>query len=379
MQASDTSAVPVIGGPQATDGKGRLKIFFGYAAGAGKTFQMLDEAQRRKSRGQDVVIGLVDSHARKATVELVGGFEEMPALEFKEGTTVRRELNAEAIIARKPQLVIVDELQHKNAPGAPRERRWQDVEALLDAGIHVLTTLDVKNLESLNDQVREITGVTVTETVPDRLFQEASEVEMVDATPRALIHRMERGDVYPGEVTDAETLKLYGEGSLSALRELALREVAERVDIDVLEYRRENKIVRPWAARDRVMICVSPTQPSLRLIRRGWRIGQRLRGDVVAVTVEEDAHSAKEQKILEEDFRLAQALEIPIVRLKGDVADELIKYAETNNVTQLVIGHSGRSRVQELIRPAIVNSLIRELRTVDILVVANEKETSHGP
>lgn len=372
MPDNDTAKTPVIGSPsQATD-RGKHKVFLGYAAGTGKTFAMLDEAHRRKSRGQDVVVGIVDPHARKDTLERLQGLETIDPI-TPNGSAA--ELDTEAIVARRPELVLVDELQHTNSPGMPRQKRWQDVEALLDAGINVASTLDVHNLESLNDQVFDITGVRVADTVPDQMLLEATEVEMVDATPRALIHRMERGDVYPDVEVSNDAQALFKEGSLSALRELALREIAERVDIDVLEHRKGKRIERPWAARDRVMICVSPTQSSLRLLRRGWRIAQRHRGEVVAIYVESESPGPKEQKILDEDFQLAERLEIPVVKLLGEVSEQLIGYARDNNITQIVVGHSSRSRMQELMRASIVSSLIRELRTIDILVVAAEKDS----
>ena len=365
---------PVIGPPmEPGETGGRHKIFLGFAAGTGKTFAMLDEARRRKSRGQDVVVGFVDSHGRKDTSEHLEGLEQIPTRSLEVSGKRYSEIDVDAIIARHPQLVLVDELQHVNTPGSPRKQRWQDVEVLLAAGINVLSTLDVQYLESLNDQVFDISGLRITETVPDRILKEATEVEMVDATPRALIHRLERGDVVADDERSENIEKLFREGSLSGLRELAFRVIAERVDVDVVTHGKQTKVERPWAARDRVMICISPTQPSMRLIRRGWRTGQRMRADVVAVYVEDEQPSAKEQQMLENDFALAERLNIPTVRLKGDVADELIRYAKENQITQLVIGHSSRSRVQELLRASIVSALIRELRTIDILVVAAEK------
>jgi len=382
MQANEPTRnpTPVIGGTvKPGDTTGRLKIFLGFAAGTGKTFAMLDEARRRKGRGQDVVVGFVDPHGRKDTSDHQEGIEHIPARSFEVDGRRHAELDVDAIIARHPQLVLVDELQHINAPGSQRKQRWQDVDVLLAAGINVLSTLDVQYLESLNDQVYDITGVRISETVPDRILKEATEIEMVDATPRALIHRLERGDVVSNDERSEQVEKLFREGSLSGLRELAFRVIAERVDDDVLTHGVKGKVERPWAARDRVMICISPTQPSLRLIRRGWRTGQKLRADVVAVYVEEEAPSVKEQAMLENDFALSERLGIPTIRLKGEVADELIAYAQKNNITQLVVGHSSRSRVQEMLRPSIVSALIRELRTIDILVVAAEKpqEGSH--
>jgi two-component system sensor histidine kinase KdpD len=380
MQTNEPSRnpTPVIGPPSAPgDTKGRLKIFLGFAAGTGKTFAMLDEARRRKGRGQDVVLGFIDPHGRKDTSEHQEGLEQIPSRSFEVDGKRRIELDVDAIIARHPQLVLVDELQHTNAPGSSRKQRWQDVEVLLGAGINVLSTLDVQYLESLNDQVHDITGVRIEDTVPDRILKEATEVEMVDATPRALIHRLERGDVVADADRSEQVEKLFKEGSLSGLRELAFRVIAERVDEDVITHGSKTNIERPWAARDRVMICISPTQTSLRLIRRGWRTGQKLKADVVAVYVEGETPSAKEKQLLDQDFALSERLGIPTVRLKGDVADELIAYAKKNNITQLVVGHSSRSRMKEMLRTSIVSELIRELRTIDILVVAAEKPEGH--
>lgn len=356
--------------PAQVEEAGRLKIFLGFAAGVGKTFAMLDEAHRRKKRGQDVVIGYVDSHGRAATQEETRDLEVIPPRQINYRGASLEEMDTEAILRRKPEVVLIDELEHTNVPGAERDKRWQDVELILESGISVISTLNVQHIESLNDQISDITGIRVRETVPDHVLHQAEEVELVDLTPRALINRLERGDVYPGESIDPARAAFFGEGNLSALREIAMREIAGRVDEDVTEFRRDNNIRKPWATKDRVMICISPSRSSLRLVRRGFRIGQRMRADTVAVHVEEKAPGEKEQKIIRDDFALAERLGIPTVRLHGEVAAELIKYAQDNDVSQLVIGHSTRSRMQEVLKGSLINDLARALKTVDILVVA---------
>jgi two-component system sensor histidine kinase KdpD len=350
-------------------GHGKHKIFLGFAPGVGKTYAMLDEAHRRKGRGQDVVVGFVESYGRQATEDMIADLEVIPRGHF-DGREI---MDIHAVIARKPELVIVDELAHDNPAGAKNEKRWQDVQDLLDAGINVLSTINVQHLESLNDHVADITGVKETSTVPDQVLHAADEVEIVDLTPRALINRLERGDVYPKGSIDASLANFFREGNLSALREIALREAATRVDEDVVEYRKEKRIEKPWATQDRVMICISPTRSSLRLIRRGWRMGQRMHGEVLAVHVEDGStHTEQAKKILDDDFALAKRLGIETVTLKGDLSSTLIKYARERNITQIILGHPERSRLKEMLKPSILSDLARELRTVDIIVVATE-------
>jgi two-component system sensor histidine kinase KdpD len=354
--------------------KGRHKIFLGFAAGVGKTYEMLSEANRRRQRGQDVVIGYLETHGRKGTEEQVGDLPKVPRRQVPYRGATFEEMDTEAILARHPHTVLVDELAHTNVPGSEREKRWQDVEILLEAGINVLSTLNVQHLESLNDAIYEVTGVRVRETVPDHLLKDADEVVMIDITPRALINRLERGDVYKPEKVEQAKENWFRESNLNALREIALREVAHEVDEDVAEYRREHHIEGPLATHDRIMVCISPTQSSMRLLRRGWRAAQRLKGEIVAVYVESRAPNPQEQETLRNDFALADRLKIPIVTLQGDIATELIRYARERGTTQIVMGHSDRSRWQEFIKGSIINRITRELRTVDILIVANGSE-----
>ena len=359
-------------------GRGRLKIYLGFAAGVGKTYKMLEEANRRRERGQDVVIGYIETHKRAGTVAQLGELEEVPRRRIEYRGVKFEEMDTDAILARRPQICLVDELAHSNVPGSASEKRWQDVETLLDAGITVLSTLNVQHLESLNDVVFDITGVRVRETVPDRVLREAHEVTIVDITPRALVNRLKRGDIYRPEKIEAALENFFREGNLSALREIALREVAREVDDDVSSYRREKQIEVHWNTGDRILVCLSPTSSSLRLMRRGWRISQRLQADLRAVYVADHVPDAREKAILNNDFALAQKLNIPVVTLHGDVAGEVIRYARENEVTQLVIGHSSRSFWRKLLKGDIIGRLTRELRTVDILIVTEPAPVGTG-
>lgn len=353
--------------------RGRLKILLGFAAGVGKTYKMLNEAQRRKQRSQDVVIGYVETHGRKGTEEQLGDLEVIPRRIIEYRGAQLEEMDAEAILARRPQWAVVDELPHTNVPGSLRPKRWMDVEALLDAGINVLSAMNVQHLESLNDTVHDITGVWVRETVPDRLLREAEE-ELVDITPRALIHRLERGDIYKPDKVQQALGNWFREGNLGALREIALREIAHEVDQDLTAYRQDKHITEAMASHDRVMVCISPDESSMRLIRRGWRISQRLHAEIMAVYVESATLTPAQQEILKNDFTLCERLKMNVVTLHGDVAAELIHYARDNRITQMVIGHSDRSRWREFVRGSIINRLTNELRAIDILIVAAPTE-----
>lgn len=349
--------------------RGRLKIYLGFAAGVGKTYKMLEEANRRRERGQDVVIGYIETHKRAGTVGQLGDLEEVPRRAVQYRGVAFEEMDTDSIIARRPQICLVDELAHTNVPGSAREKRWQDIEILLDAGITVLSTLNVQHLESLNDAVFDITGVRVRETVPDRVLREAGEVTIVDITPRALVNRLRRGDIYRPEKIEAALGNFFREGNLSALREIALREVAREVDDDVSTYRREKGIETHWNTGDRIVVCLSPTSSSLRLLRRGWRVSQRLQADLIALYVADHVLDEDEKRVLQNDFALAEQLNIPVVTLHGDVGAEVIRYAKANEVTQLVIGHSSRTFWRKILKGDIIGRLTKDLRTVDILIV----------
>ena len=356
------------------NGRGRLKIYLGFAAGVGKTYRMLEEANRRRARGQDVVIGFVETHKRAGTVAQLGELESVPLQNIEYRGASFPEMNVPAILARRPQICLVDELAHTNVPGSQRAKRWQDVEVLLSAGISVLSAVNVQHLESLNDAVFDITGVRVRETVPDKVVRSADEITLIDITPRALMNRLKRGDIYHPDKVEAALGNFFREGNLSALREIALRETAHGVDQSVSNYRREKQIEAHWQTGERIMVCLSPTSSSLRLLRRGWRISQRSDRDIVAVYVADRVVSERGRAVLNSDFALAEQLNIPVTTLQGDIADEVIRYARENEITQIVMGHSSRSRWQTLLHGDILGKLTRELRTVDILIVTEPVE-----
>jgi two-component system sensor histidine kinase KdpD len=349
-------------------GRGYHKIFLGFAPGVGKTYAMLEEAKRRHSRGQQTVLGVVNAYDRSPVSELAAEFEGVPT----KVVSGRPALDLDAVLVRNPDLVLVDELEAMNPPGSLFERRWMEVEELLKRGINVMSTLNVGSLESLHDTVADITGLRILSSVPDHVLMGADEVELVDLTPRALINRIERGDVDPNHAAAPYNRDFFREGNLGALRELAMREAASHVDEDLAAYRKEKRIEKPWAVKDRVMVCISPTRSSLRLIRRGWRMGQRMHGEVFAVYVEEGSTGERERKILDADFKLCEKLGIQTFTLKGELSATIIDFAKERNVTQIILGHPERSRFQEIIKTSVLNDIVRALKTVDILVVAFE-------
>lgn len=357
------------------DGRGRLKLFLGFAAGVGKTYEMLAEGNRRKDgRGQDVVIGFVETHGRAGTVSQIGDLEVIPRKVVEYKGAAFEEMDTAAVLARRPRWVLVDELAHTNVPGTGHAKRYEDVRDILAAGINVLSTMNVQHLESLNDTVQQITNVKVRETVPDWVLAEADEIVTVDLSPRTLIHRLERGDIYPKEKVPQALSNFFTEGNLSALREIALREVAGEVDRSVQTFRADNGVSEPWKTRERIMVCISPDKPSDRLLRRGWRVARFLRADLVAVYVPLGKPTLAQQAVLERDFSLASRLNIRIERTEGaDVARALADYARKNQVTQIVIGHSGRTALHEFVRGSIINKLIGLARGIDVLVIGGDE------
>ena len=352
--------------------RGRLKLFLGFAAGVGKSYEMLTEAYRRKhDRKQDVVVGFVETHGRRGTEEQVKDIEVIPRKLVSYRDVEMEEMDLDAVIKRRPRWVVVDELAHTNVPGSKNEKRYQDVIEILNAGINVLSAMNVQHLESLNDAVQQITGVKVRETVPDWVLGEANEVVTIDITPRALINRLQRGDIYAAEKVPTALTNFFTEGNLSALREIALREVAGAVDKTVQGYREEHGVEQIWQTSEKVMVCISPDKPSDKLLRRGWRISQRLRAGLIAVYVATDKITRDQQLILDEDFALASRLHIKIEQVNGKkIADSLAEFAQKNQVTQIVIGHSRRSRMHEALGGSIVNNLLAMTKDIDVLVVA---------
>lgn len=353
-------------------GAGKLKIFLSYAPGVGKIRVMLEEARRRHKRGQDVVVGILEPTIQEKLADVLEDLEMVPPAEFEYGGEKGFELNIPAILERKPDLVLIDNIAHANAHGASHQFRWEDAEELLKRGIGVLATMNIAHLESLADTVLDVTGRREPNVVPDRFLRDAAEVELVDLTPHALINRVMRGDVVAPDKIDEALAGRYREVELNALRELAMREVAGRVDEDLLERKRQERIVKPWQTTDKILLCITPTRSSLRLIRRGWRLGQKLHGEVIGIHVEESRAPSAENRVLQDDFRLCERLGIETVTLKGDPGEEIVRYAQENNVSHIILGHSDRTRVKEFLKGSLLLELARELKTVDLLVVATD-------
>ena len=355
--------------------RGRHKVFLGYAAGVGKTFKMLSEAHRRASRGEDVVIGYVEPHVRPDTAALVEGLELIPPEVIEYHGTTFTELDTDAVIARRPTTVLVDELAHTNVPGTRHDKRWQSVEELLNAGINVLSTVNVQHLESLNDTICNITGVCVRETLPDRVLDEADEVELIDVPPDALINRLRRGAIYAPEKVDQALTNFFRRGNLVALREMALRKAAEEVDGDLEEFLASHDVDKTWGAVDRILVAVTPRGQSAKLVRRGFQLAHRLDGDLWVIHVKPAAVllGAPEQQAVDEMRALAQQLSGNFIEVSSDdTATGIIEFACTHQITYIVMGQSARGRLDEILHGSIVNRIMRETRNIDVVVVAED-------
>lgn len=360
--------------------RGKLKVFFGSAPGVGKTYAMLEEARARAAEGLDVVVGYAEPHARMETEALLLGMELLPSMfvEYKEARF--RELDLDAALKRKPAILLVDELAHTNPPGLRHAKRWQDVVELLDAGVNVYTTLNVQHLESFNDVVQRITGVAVRETLPDKVLEDADEVELIDTSPEELLERLSEGKIYAPEVARRATRHFFNKGNLIALREMALRRTAERVDAQMRDFRSGQNVSEPWAASERLLVCVSPSPLSVRLVRATKRLADGLRAPWVAAYVETPAATALSQADRDrvtQTLRLAEQLGATAVTLaSANVADELVNYARAQNVTKIVIGKPDRPGLRQIFRRSVVDELVEASGQIDIYVVRGEAEDS---
>jgi len=360
--------------------RGRLKVFLGMAAGVGKSYTMLSEAQRRISRGEDVVIGYLEPHDRPETMALAEGLDKIPPKKISYRGATFTEMDTTAVLARHPEWVLVDELAHTNIPGTEHAKRWESVEDLLDAGINVITTVNIQHLESLNDAVRRITGVQVRETFPDRLIAEADEVVVVDLTPEALINRLRRGVVYDLEKVDQALVSFFTPERLAALRELALRQTADEVDDQIIAALGDASEVA-WAGREVVVVCVTAREESIRLVRRGFRLAERLHAELHVLHVVESGHVATpaERRALDFLAETARNLTARIDEVTGDdIASEIVDYAVQYRATFLVLGQSVRSRFEEIVRGSIVTRVMRETAGMDVVIVS-DREEGKGP
>jgi two-component system, OmpR family, sensor histidine kinase KdpD len=357
---------------------GRLKVFFGACAGVGKTYAMLSEAHEVKAQGLDVVVGVVETHQRAETQALLDGLEIVPPLMVPYRGVTLRELDIDGALARKPQLILVDELAHTNAPGSRHQKRWQDVKELLAAGIDVYTTVNVQHVESLNDVVGQITGVRVWETVPDKVFDEADEIELVDLPPDDLLQRLKEGKVYMPEQAAQAVKSFFRKGNLIALREMALRRTADRVDAQAREYREDEAISRVWQLKERLLVAVGPGAHAEQVVRAGRRLADSLRADWIAVYVEtprlQRLPEAERARILRA-LRLAQELGARTATMPGqDIAQALAEYASERNAGKIVLGRSRGSGWVRALRQTLFDRLAARSSGVDLLVVSGEPQ-----
>jgi two-component system sensor histidine kinase KdpD len=356
------------------EGRGRLKIFLGAAPGVGKTYEMLLSAQARRRDGVDVVIGVIETHGRHETEVLLEGLEVIPRRQVDYKGHLLAEMDLDAILKRRPQLVLVDELAHTNAPGSRHPKRYLDVEEIIAAGIDVFTTLNIQHVESLNDIVARITRIRVRETVPDSILDQTDDIEVVDLSPEDLIKRLREGKVYVPQQAERAIRHYFSPGNLTALRELALRRTAQRVDEQLLSHMRAHAIAGPWAAGERVLVCVSEASSTAGLIRYAKRLADRLQVPWTAIYVE----TARTQRLTDAErdriadhLRLAERLGASTITLPGrNIADEVVAYATANNITQIVIGKSSRSRWFEIVHGSVVHELVRKTGQISVHVIS---------
>lgn len=355
---------------EARRSRATLKIFLGYAPGVGKTYSMLESARRLVAAGVDVAAACVETHGRDETAALLDGLDVLPRQTVVYRGTRLLEMDLDRALARRPRVLLVDELAHTNAPGCRHPKRWQDVVELLDAGIEVHTTLNIQHVESLNDVVSQITGVRVRETVPDSILDRADEIEIIDLPAEELLERLEAGKVYVPDAARAALESFFRRGNLLALRELALRRTAERVDADVSAWRREHDIQVPWPAGERLLVCVGPSPSSARLLRGACRMAAGLRAPWIAAWVDAgDAfpQTPEDRERLKAHLRLAESLGAQVVRLAGPhVADELLRYAREQNVTRLVVGKPTHPRWRDVLKGSLVSDLVRGSGAIEV-------------
>ena len=349
--------------------RARLKVFFGFAPGVGKTYRMLKVARDLRDEGVDVVVGVVETHRRAETASLLEGLPTVARKKVSHRGRQLDELDLDAVLARKPKVVLVDELAHTNAPGSRHPKRWQDVLELLEARIDVFTTVNVQHVESLNDVVAQITHVQVRETVPDSVLERADEIEVIDIPPEELLARLAEGKVYLPDQAERAKAHFFRKGNLLALRELALRRVAQHVDEDVREYRAAHGVEETWPASERVLVCVGPSPGSDRVIREGYRMAAGLRAPWVAVYVE-SVERTSDRARLEGHLRLAESLGASVVRLEGlRVADAVLAYSRQHNVTRLLVGKPTHSRWLDRLRGSLLDDIVRGSGEIDVQVI----------
>jgi len=356
--------------------RGIFKLFLGYAPGVGKTYSMLSEAVRRKSRGEDVVVGVVETHGRKGLDEFLNQLEIVPRKKIEYKGTVFEEMDLEAILARNPAVVLVDELAHTNIPGSKHRKRYEDVQDILAAKIDVVATLNIQHIESIAPVVRSITGISVRETVPDWVPLTSSETVMVDLTPEALQNRMKRGDVYSTEKVERSLQNFFRRGNLIALRELALRQVAEQVDRSLESYMEAQDIRKNWGVRERLAVCISTNPAGQYLVARAARMARRMDAELYVVHVDREFGLKESNKnALASNLKFAESLGAKVVRLRGQsVADTVAEFVRAKHITQVIFGRAAVRDWRKYFYLSAVHRFLRESPAVDVHIVTQEQE-----
>lgn len=392
---SEVSGLVSLGEDSQSPKRGRLRVYLAAAAGSGKTYAMLNEGHRRENRGTDVVIGYVETHRRPQTEAQIGDLKVIPRKKIAYRGVTLEEMDTEAILAWHPQVVLVDELAHTNAPGSKYAKRYQDVEELLNAGIDVVTTLNIQHLESLNDLVESITGVRVRETLPDRILDQADEVELIDISPYALRQRMCHGNIYPPDRIEPALSNFFREGNLTALRELALRRTAEKTESQLHQYMTDHGILQIWPASERVLVGFDHRPHTRQVLRDAWRLAHGLHADLIAISIQPEGYLAwssrfiaflkygkdagkqreRSQHRLEEHAIFAEDLGAEVIRTKGhNIARRLVEVVKERHVTQIVLGQPSRNRWEEILRGSMINRLVRLNVGIDIHLVPQDRD-----
>ncbi len=357
-----------------TKQRSSFKVFLGYAPGVGKTYDMLSEGIRRHSRGEDVVIGVVETHGRVGTAELAGRLETVPrkAIDYK--GTVFEEMDVEAILARKPRVALVDELAHTNVDGSKHRKRYEDVIELLDANIDVISTMNVQHIESVTPLVGRITGVVVRETVPDWVMQRVDEIVLTDLTPEALQNRMKRGDIYPQERAERALKNFFRPGNLIALREIALQQVSHVVDLTLESYLQREHLEQRAPITERIAVCISSNPAAQYLMARASRMAHRIAAELYVIYVDVGADDSPEnRRTLQENFRFAENLGGQVVRVTGKkVAEEVAKVVREKHVTQVVFGRSAVKGWKKYLYLTTIHKFLRDTPSVDVHIVTQE-------
>ncbi len=353
--------------------KGRLKIYIGAAPGVGKTFHMLRDAHDLKAKGVDVVIGLVETHGRTSTAAEIKDLEIIPKGTIHYKDRELEELDVEGIKQRDPEVVIVDELAHTNVPGSKNKKRYEDIDELLEAGIHVWTAVNIQHLESVRDIVERITGIQVNERVPDAMLRKANEVEVIDVSPETLRDRIQEGNVYSKDKVERALNQFFRKGNLVALRELALREIADDIDLRIEKERDELGIEKPTGAHEKILVCVQYGPNTEKLIRRGWRLADRLNADMTILHIHPQRMNDQHQKVIENIKKLAEQFGATLILQPKyrRVAEQIVNVCEQYQITQIIMGMSARTRWDEIWKGSIINVIMQRLQYVDVLIVSD--------